>query len=142
MSNPQLGFDELAAAQEQPEVLVNAADRAISAAVGGQITIDFSADADLTLQATVPPDPGDQWAFGTIVMTDTGVVLTGPANVVYPDVDTLYGGPSRLVFMFVNETAQSLTLLRTGQVGVTVAAGAAALVWHNGADIRLLTAVA
>lgn len=139
MSNPQLGFDEIAAAQEQPEVLVNGADRAISAAVGGQITIDFAADADLMLQATAPPDPGDQWAFGTIVMTDTGPVLTGPVNVVYPDVDTLYGGPSRLMFMFVNQTAQALTLLRDGQTGVTVAAGAAALVWHDGTDIRLLT---
>jgi hypothetical protein len=139
MTNPQLGFDELAAAQEQPEVLVNAADRALTAAIGGQITIDFASDGNYTLQATEPPDAGDEWAYGTIVMTDTGPVLTGAVDVIYPDVDTLYGGPSRMMFVFVNQTAQILTVKRTGQTGIAITAGSTALLWHNGTDIIALS---
>lgn len=135
MTNPQLGFDELAAAQEQPEITVNGADRSITQAIGGQITIDFSEDDNYELQATSPADPYDEWAYGTIVMTDSGTVLTQGRDVIYPDVDTLYGGPSRLTFMFVNLTQQTLTIKRSGETGVAVPAGNAAYCWHDGTDI-------
>ena len=140
MSNPQLGTPELIAAQAQPEVTVNAMDRSITAAVGGEIVIDFELDDDYTLQATDPPEPDDEWSFATIVMTDTGTVLTGPVDVIYPDVDGLYGGPSRLRFMFVNETLEELTIKRSGQPGVTVPAGESRLVRHAGADIAEVAA--
>ncbi|HNP65786.1 MAG TPA: hypothetical protein PKH39_17775 [Woeseiaceae bacterium] len=140
MTNPQIGSVEIAAAQEQPEVLVNGVDRAITQALCGQITIDITVDANLTLQATAPPDAGDQWAAGTIVITDTGVVLTGGIDVIYPDVDTLYGGPSRLMFVFVNNTAQILTVRRAGQPGIAIAAGVSALLYHDGTDIVAIVA--
>ena len=59
-TNPQLGFDELAAAQSQPEVPVNAADRWLSGQLAGEVTIDFGADADMVLAANQPPDGSDQ----------------------------------------------------------------------------------
>jgi hypothetical protein len=135
MSNPQLGTDELAAAQSQPEVIVNGSDRAITAAFGGEIEIDFPSNANYTLQATDPPDPDDEWAFGVIRMTDGSGILSGSKTVTYPNVDALYGGPSRLRFLFVNDTGVALTIKRSGQTGVTVAAGDSAFVQHDGTDI-------
>lgn len=131
MTNPQLGFEELAAAQEQPEVLVNGADRALSQAIGGQVTVNFSIDANYSLQV-------DEWQYGTIELTDLGTILSGGVDVIYPDVDTTHGGPSRLMFVFINSTGQALTVKRTGETGVTVAAGESALLYHNGTDIILL----
>src|SRR5690606_40215730 len=52
MSNPQYGFNELAAAQAQPEVTVNLMVRMISQAVAGEIVIDFASDADYELDAS------------------------------------------------------------------------------------------
>lgn len=140
MTNPQFGFPELAAAQSQPEVTVNAADRAITRAVAGEITIDFASDADYSLQATNPPASDDEWAYGTIIMTDTGNVLTTARSVIFPDVDSLYSGTSRLRFEFVNETAQALTIKGSGQTGVTVNAGSKALVRWNGTDVEEVAA--
>ncbi len=136
--NPQLGFPELVAAQSQPEVVVNAADRSMTRALGGEITIDIDVDDDYVLQASDPPDPEDEWPYSTIRVTDAGPVLTGPVDVVYPDVDALYGGPSRLMFVFMNETGETLTVKRSGQSGVSVAQGDAALLWHDGVDVRAL----
>ena len=60
MTNPQYGFGELAAAQSQPEVTVNAMARAITRATSGEIVIDFQSDADYELQASSPLDPADE----------------------------------------------------------------------------------
>jgi hypothetical protein len=69
-------------------------------------------------------------------MTDsTGPTLTAARDVVYPNVDSLYTGPSRAVHLFINETAQTLTFRRSAQPGVVVPAGQARLVRHNGTDI-------
>lgn len=135
MTNPILGFTELAAAQEQPEVPVNEATRMLGRAVGGEITIDFTSDADHTLVANTPPEPGDEWPFAVIRMTDAGTELSAPRAVIYPDVDSLYGGPSRLAFVLINDTAQTLTVKRSGQSGVDVPAGQRRAVMHDGSDI-------
>lgn len=140
MTNAVLGFPELVAAQSQPEVQVNFADRALTLALGGQITIELTADANLTLAANTPPLSTDQWAYAVIRITDSPATLTAARDVIYPAVDTLYTGPSRLVHLFINETAQTLTFKRSGQTGVTVPAGQFRLVRHNGTDIELLSA--
>lgn len=131
-----LGFEELAAAQAQPEVTVNAATARLAGAVAGQITINFASDANRTLVADDTAPELDEWPYATIRMTDTGVVLTTARDVIYPDVDTEYGGPSRMEFWFLNDTAEDLTIKRSGQTGVTVPAGQAAKVRHNGTDIE------
>lgn len=139
MTNPVLGNDELpGGGPGQPEVFVNDADRKVAQALAGQITIDFASDANYSLAIDSGVPENDEWPYGTIVMTDTGVVLTAGRDVVYPDVDTEYGGPSRAMFVFENQTAQTLTLKRAGQTGVAVAAGDRALVRHNGSDIEAL----
>lgn len=144
--NPQLGFNELASAQSQPEVVVNFGDRIISKVLGGQIDINFSTDADYSLVATAvaSPQPGvdgnDEWLYSVIRFTDTSSpqVLTGARSVFYPAVDAITGGSSRLMHLIVNDTGQDLTIRRNGSplpTGVTVSAGNQALVWHNGDDI-------
>lgn len=131
--NPQFGTDEIAANQAQPEVVINAVDRAISAALAGQITINVSSDANLTLSSS-------QWVYGAIRITDTGNLLSATRDVVYPDVDTQTGGTSRHKFLFVNATTRSLVVKRSGQTGVTVSAGTMAYLWHNGTDIEQISA--
>lgn len=139
MTNPQMGFAELTTNQEQPEVLVNAADRFITNILTGQISIEFASDADITLSAPAPLTTAAQWPYAVIRMTDSPTTLTAPRSVVYPNTDSVYGGPSRHHFTFRNDTGQSLTIKRSGQTGVTVAAGAESLVRHNGTDIVAVT---
>ena len=136
MSNAILNLEDLpGSGPAQPETFVNALSGKLAEAVAGQITIDFASDADYTLVTDAAFPENDEWHYRTIRMTDTGTVLTGAVDVIYPDVDTIFSTTSRSMFMFVNDTAQSLTILRSGQTGVTVTAGNAALVYHNGTDI-------
>jgi hypothetical protein len=105
----------------------------------GEIVIDIATDEDLVLQASDPLDPADEWPYGTIVVrdADSGPVLSGPINVVYPDLDALYGGPSRPRFFVANQTAVTLTvkLDATASVGVAVDAGTTRQVRYDGDDI-------
>lgn len=135
MTNPVLGFAELAAAQANPHNTVNAAHRALARAVAGAVTVNLTSDADYALACDSGNQAADEWPYGTIAVTDTGAVLTAPRSIVYPDVDAEYGGPSRMLFVFRNQTAQDLTVKRSGQAGVTVAAGDDALLYHNGLDV-------
>lgn len=141
MTNPQLGWTELAAAQAQPEVPVNFSDLLLAQALAGQISIEFATDANLSLAANAPPLSTDQWAYAVIRMTDSvGPTLTTGRDVVYPNVDSLYTGPSRHTFLFINETLQTLTVKRSGQAGVAVGAGRSAILRHNGTDIEAVGA--
>lgn len=138
MTNPFFGFDELPAAASQPEVFVNEADKVLAAALGGGITIDFASDADYELQASDPLDAdNDEWFYAEIRMTDSGAVLTQARDVIFPDIDALYGGPARRKFIFRNDTAQDLTVRgdSTSAVGVTVQAGDVAELYYNGEDV-------
>lgn len=134
-TNPQFGFDELEASQAQPEVPVNVGFQTLSAAIAGEIVIDFESDADYELAASDPPESTDEWAYAVIRMTDTGNVLTAAREVIYPDV------PARLRFMFVNETARALTIRgeSTSAIGVQVAAGQSAFVRYDGEDVIAIT---
>src|SRR5690606_36588654 len=90
MTNPILGFDEMAAAQNQPEVVINAADRAITKAIAGEAVVDFESDADYTLD-------DEEWSRKIIRVTDSGNVLTTGRSVVFPDIAPLAARP---VFVF------------------------------------------
>lgn len=131
--NPQLGFSELQQNQAQPHITINSADRTISQALAGQITINFITDTNLSLLSS-------QWPYGTILFTDTGPVLTSARDVIYPNVDSQTGGISRMQFIVQNDTARTLTIKRSGQTGVAIAAGESALVRHNGTDIEEVAA--
>ncbi len=115
--------------QEQHEVTVNEDLNVLDAAVGNQININLTADADYNILITGAPA---QWQYNTIVMTDTGVVLTAPRNVIWPSA----GYNRRSPFFFGNGTAQALTLKRSGQTGVTILPGATSrMVRDNSTDI-------
>ena len=89
----------------------------------GSLTIDFDADAGLTLTQV-------QCDYGVLVFTDSGTVLTGPV-----DVEFTAAFPPKLV---TNSTAQDLTLKRTGTTGVVVSAGDTALIGCGPTDVVAL----
>jgi hypothetical protein len=128
-ANPQLGFNELAANQAQPHITINTADRSLSSAIAGQVTINAASDANITMLS-------NQWQYATIVLTDSGVVLTTGRDLIYPNVDAQTGGVSRMRFLFRNSTTQTITVKRSGHAGVAVPAGSASLLQHNGTDIE------
>src|SRR5690606_26386505 len=114
MTNPILGFDEMAAAQSQPEVVINAADRAITRALAGEVVIDLTTDADYELGA-------EEWPYRVIRVTDDGNVLTAARSLVFPDISPLEARP---IFVLVNDTAQTITIKgdSSGSTGVAVSA--------------------
>lgn len=139
MSNDlYFGFTQLpSGGPANPHVFLNEALEKIGGGVAGQLTIDFASDANLALAIDDENPEDDQWTSRNLVLTDTGVVLTAARDVIYPDVDGEYTGPSRQEFWVDNQTAQTLTVKRSGQPGVSVPAGARVLVRHNGTDIEL-----
>lgn len=118
----------MATQPRQPEVIYNDAAGIADAAMGGEVTIDVAADSDITIGTTGVPA---EWQYAVIVITDIGSepVLTGPVDVIWPD--KARRGP----FTFVNETAEILTVKRTGQTGVAVAPGTSVFMRDDGADI-------
>lgn len=82
---------------------------------------NFSADEDVVLQA-------EHYRAAFLEMTDSGVVLTTGQDVEFPDEFPL--------LLFKNSTAQTLTLKKNGQTGVTVAAGAKAVIAPGLTDVE------
>ncbi len=93
----------------------------------GALTIDFAADATLELTQI-------QSDYSVLVFTDTGPVLTGPQDVEFPA-----AFPSVLV---VNNTAQVLTMLKSGGTGVAVPVGASMRVSCGVTDVLSQTGAA
>lgn len=142
-NNPILGFVEMAAGQQQPEVVVNAATRALARAGFGQITVNFENDADLILAADPAAPRLDQWPYRSVVVTDTGFTLTAGRNVILPDVDAAYGGPTRQLLMVSNQTLKDLTVVHaSGGAGAAVPAGGYALLYFDGEGVRVVFAAA
>ena len=89
----------------------------------GNLTIDFASDANLTLTQ-------EQSDYSMLLFTDTGVVLTTGRDVIMP---------AHFPLIFVrNATAQTLTLKKSGQTGVTVAAAAKILIASGPTDVEKL----
>ena len=82
---------------------------------------DFTADANYTLTA-------DEYRNGFLEITDSTVVLTAGRDLVFPAAFPL--------LLFKNSTAQTLTLKKSGQPGVTVAAGATAVIASGPTDVE------
>lgn len=82
---------------------------------------NFTTDANITLTA-------DEYRNAFLVVTDTGPVLTTGRDLVFP--------AAFPVLLFKNSTAQTLTLKKAGQTGVTVAAGAKAVIAPGLTDVE------
>lgn len=92
----------------QPGVAFNAAMDTLDAAVAGTATRNLVADANYTLIAA-------DYQTCVLVITDTGPVLTAGRDIVFP------AHFPRVTVR--NQSAQTLTLKKTGQTGVALAAG-------------------
>lgn len=104
----------------QTDVLQNAELNLFGPAIAGTVTRNFSSDANITLVAA------EYWT-SVLILTDTGVVLTAGRDVVFP-----VHFPMMLV---VNSTAQTLTLKKSGQTGIAVAASESATIASGATDV-------
>lgn len=119
MTTPNRGLVNTVENTNQPGVahnwLADVVDR-----LYGALEIDFASDAALELTQV-------QADYQVIVLNDTGPVLTGPVDVVFPA-----GFPMKLV---VNNTAEDLTLKKDGETGFTLAASESAVVACGADDV-------
>lgn len=125
MTTVALKMPQLATGQAQPAVTVNDALAIADAALGGETTVPVESDADLLISTEGIPAP---WQYAVISVVDDAV-LTGPVDVVWPDVTR------RGFFLFRNQTAQTVTVKRAGQSGVAIPAGNVSILRDDGSDI-------
>lgn len=81
---------------------------------------NIATDADYTLTA-------DQNQYGTITITDTGVVLNGGVNIIVNTDEHTY--------VLVNDTAQTLTVKTLAGTGIAIAAGEAKQLRNDGTNV-------
>lgn len=81
---------------------------------------DITVDSDYTLTT-------EQNQYGRIEITDIGVLLTTTRNIVMNN--------DEHTFLFINSTAQALTVKTSAGTGVTVSSGAKAELRNNGTDV-------
>lgn len=131
MTTEVLGLDDLASGQSQPEVPINRTSRRLEASIAGTKTIEVSANTDVTIPTSGEPAP---WRYSTIRIHDGGSVLTGPVDVIFPDLAALdFDATPR--FELINDTAVTLTIVAGGTGAVAVGAGESALVRYDGENI-------
>lgn len=105
----------------QTDALQNAELNLFGPAIAGNVTREFIADANITLVSS------EYWT-SCLVLTDSPTTLSTGRDVVFP---------ANFPMMLVrNATAQTLTLKKSGQTGVTVAAGAKAVIASGPTDVE------
>ncbi len=115
-------LQEMTQSQANRYVTHNEENRRLGAAVAGSTTLDFASDADMTINAS-DSDGTESWRYQTLVITDTGVVLTTGRNVILPSKGGLH--------FVINKTAQTLTFKTSGGTGVAVTASTNKLIIYN-----------
>ena len=126
MTTPNLEIEELADGAKN-YLLANEAFKILERASCGRITVDFTSDADLTLDTDTVAGT-EQWRDKFIDITDSGTALTAGRDVIFP----AENGP---MYTITNSTAQTLTLKISGQSGVTLATTVTGNFYYNGTDI-------
>ena len=116
--NTNLTFQE--AGSLQTDALFNDFLSLAGAAIAGAVTREFASDANITLVES------EYWT-SVLVFTDTGTVLTTGRDVIFP--------PRFSMMWARNNTAQTLTLKKTGQTGIAVPAGETALIAAGLTDV-------
>lgn len=128
--SPILKFTKWTASQSQPEVTVNAAMDVLDAAHDALVH-DMASDADYTLEYSVGGTEPYEWQQQVIVITDTGVVLTTGRNII----TQLYAK----MYVFINRTAQTMTLKTSTGTGIAIAADTMAYLRSDGVNIVRLS---
>jgi hypothetical protein len=120
MATTNLNLDTMASNSLQPSVTFNAGVEKLDAAVAGTLAIEFTTDANLTLTEA-------QYHNSALVFTDSPATLTAARDVIFP---------AHFPHIYVkNSTAQTLTLKKSGQTGVALAAGADGIFVSGATDV-------
>jgi len=120
-TEPITGLTYQEAGSLQTDALQNAELNLFGPAIAGNVSREFIADANITLVAA------EYWT-SCLVFTDSPTTLSTGRDVVFP---------ANFPMMLVrNATAQTLTLKKSGQTGVTVAAGAKAVIASGPTDVE------
>lgn len=120
MSTTNIELQTVPANAQQISVPINDALADIDAVLGGLVTVEFTADANRTLVR-------DEYLASVLRLTDSPSTLTTGRDVVFP---------ARFPTMLVlNSTAQTLTLKKSGQAGITIASGATRLIAAGVTDV-------
>lgn len=121
MSTTNIELQTVPANAQQISVPVNDALGDIDAALAALVTVEFTADANRTLVR-------DEYLASVLRFTDSPSTLTAGRDVIFP---------ARFPQMVViNDTAQTLTLKKSGQTGVTLAAGASTFIAAGPTDVE------
>ena len=115
-------LQEMTQSQSDKYVTHNTENRRIAAAVAGSTTLNFSSDANMTINSS-DADGTESWRYQTLVITDSGVVLTTGRDVILPSKGGLH--------FVINKTAQTLTFKTSGGTGVAVATSINDLIIYN-----------
>lgn len=127
MSETALGkITKLANAEDQ-YLIANEAVEVLERLNMGRITVDFTSDADLTLDTDIAAGT-EQWRDRIITITDSGTVLTTGRALIFPDEE----GP---IYTIYNEAAQTVTLKLSGQTGVAISASGSGRYLNRGGDM-------
>lgn len=120
MTTTSLGLINSVENTLQPGLAHNFNMDLLNAMIGGNVTREFAADANITLTAA-------EYQTSVLVFTDSPSTLTTGRDVVFP--------AAFPHIVCVNNTAQTLTLKKSGQTGVTLAAAATCLVASGPTDV-------
>lgn len=120
MTTSNRGLETVPSNSLQPSVPINADLAVLDAAIYGTTSIEFTSDANLTLTQA-------QCDASALVFTDSPVTLTTGRDVIFP---------AHFPQIHVkNSTAQTLTLKKSGQTGVTLAAGIDCMIASGVTDV-------
>lgn len=125
-----LNITHISASQAQKEVTANEAFDILDGAIGGLLTHEMSSDADYTLLTTGTPPY--EWQRMAIKITDSPTTLTAARNIVVP--------AEAKPYIFINATAQTLTLKTASGTGIGVATNKTALLYCDGTNVVRVTA--
>jgi len=126
-----LNVTNLTVNQNNPDVVENEAKAIFDAAIAGALVHNMASDADNTLDTATGAAPFE-WQNAVINVTDSGVLLTVTRNIITPDYNKVY--------IFKNDTAQSLVLKTSAGTGITVATLKTAVLYCDGTNVIRITA--
>lgn len=129
MSTANLAIAYLSVSQAQKEVTANAAFDVLDSVAAGILVHEMAADADYTLSTATTPQ---EWQYAAIKITDTPTTLTTGRNIIVP--------VNKKFYIFINATAQTLTVKTAAGTGIAVAAGKTAILLCDGTNVVRVTA--